>query len=70
MRISASSLRMATTVLLACAMAGAVGCGNPDDKARSYTSSGDAYAAKKQYKEAVIEYRRALAETPNAADVR
>ena len=70
MRMSALSLRMATTALLACTMAGAVACGNPDDKARSYTSSADAYAAKEQYKEAVIEYRRALAETPNAADVR
>jgi tetratricopeptide (TPR) repeat protein len=70
MRISASCVRLAATALLACTVAGAAGCANPDDKARGYTASGDAYAAKQQYKEAVIEYRRALAETPNAADVR
>ena len=57
-------------MLLACTVAGAAACANPDDKARDYAASGDAYAAKQQYKEAMIEYRRALAATPNAADVR
>ena len=46
------------------------GCANPETKARKYSASGDGYAAKQQFKEAVIEYRRALAATPDAADVR
>jgi tetratricopeptide (TPR) repeat protein len=70
MRISGSFLRVAATVFLVATAAGATGCGNPVDKARNYAASGDAYAAKKEFKEAEIEYRRALAETPNAADVR
>ena len=70
MRISASFVQLAAAVFLASTAAGVTGCANPEDQARNYTASGDAYAAKQQFKEAEIEYRRALAATPNAADVR
>ncbi len=70
MRISASFVHLAAAVCLASTAAGVTGCAKPEDQARNYTASGDAYAAKQQFKEAEIEYRRALAATPNAADVR
>ena len=70
MRISDCTLCLApAALLLALAAAGTAGCANAETKARNYTASGDAYAAKKQFKEAVIEYRRALAEIPTAAGV-
>ena len=42
---------------------------HPEPQGAHYTASGDAYTSKRQFNEAVIEYRRALAETPIAADV-
>ena len=70
MRISGSFLPVAATVLLVSTAVGMTACGDPADKARNYAASGDAYVGKKEFKEAEIEYRRALAETPNAAEVR
>jgi tetratricopeptide (TPR) repeat protein len=42
-------------------------CADGPTKAARYTASGDAYTSRRQFNEAVIEYRRALAETPAVA---
>ena len=70
MSIRASVLRPFAVLLLVSAAAGASACASNESKARRYTASADAYAAKRQFKEAVIEYRRALKATPNAPSVR
>jgi tetratricopeptide (TPR) repeat protein len=70
MSISRSVVRVASALALAATAAGVVACASPETKARKYAASGDAYSAKQQFKEAVIEYRRALAAVPNDAAVR
>jgi hypothetical protein len=57
------SLRAPLTVLFLISAAAISACGDPETKARNYTASGDAYVSRQQFLEAVIEYRRALAET-------
>jgi tetratricopeptide (TPR) repeat protein len=44
--------------------------GDPAADAQRFTTSGDAYAARQQYDEAIIEYGRALQLTPDAAETR
>ena len=62
--------RSAAAVLLALATL-AAGCSkDPESLARDYTASGDGYAAKRQYKEAIIEYRNGLKATPNSPELR
>jgi tetratricopeptide (TPR) repeat protein len=51
--------------LLICAACG----GDPAERARAYTASGDDYAAKGQLNEAVIEYRNAAKADPNRVEV-
>ena len=44
----------------------ATGCTrDPQEKARKYVASGDAYTAKEQYKQALIEYKRAVQAKPD-----
>jgi tetratricopeptide (TPR) repeat protein len=50
--------------LLICAACG----GDPAERARAYTASGDEYAAKGQLNEAVIEYRNAAKADPNRVE--
>ena len=62
MRTRKSFVRRASAVLVG--MPAAVASApvrTQEDQARNYTASGDAYTAKQQFKEAVIQYRRALA---------
>jgi len=61
-----SCSRLACALLLA-AVAHA-GCSrDPEASARRDAASGDAYVARKQYDEAIIEYRKALKATPHVA---
>lgn len=48
---------------------GAAGCESKDARIKRYISSGGAYEAKRQYAEAIIEYRNALKADPTLADV-
>jgi hypothetical protein len=43
---------------------------DPVAASQAYTQSADAYAANKQFDEAIIEYGRALPLTPDAIDIR
>lgn len=61
--------RLACLLLLAAAGAGACSR-DPEETSRRHTASGDAYAARGQFEEAIIEYRRALNATPSRADLR
>ena len=69
MRTRKSLIRGASAVLVAMTAAVVSACAKPETQARDYTASGDAYSSRRQFNEAVIQYRRALAETPEAADV-
>lgn len=58
---------LASTLLLA--LVGLAGCSrDPDALKRRFTARGDAYAARKQYAEATIEYRKALQQDPRFAE--
>jgi tetratricopeptide (TPR) repeat protein len=56
-------------ILLLSLLMSAACSGDPTERARAYTASGDEYAAKGQLNEAVIEYRNAAKADPNRADV-
>ena len=59
--------RPVVIVLMACAVS--AGCSrNPDDAKRRYFASAERYAAKGQYKEAIIEYRNAIKQDPQFGD--
>jgi tetratricopeptide (TPR) repeat protein len=47
----------------------AAGCESKEARVKRYIASGDAYEAKRQYAEAIIEYRNALKAEPTLADV-
>ena len=70
MSITGAVQRLASLVLLSVAAMSAGACADAETKSRKFAASGDAYVARQQFKEAIIEYRRALAETPGAAEVR
>ena len=63
MRTRKSLIRRASAVLVGMTAAVVSACANPETQARDYTASGDAYTSRRQFNEAVIQYRRALAET-------
>ena len=69
MRTLRPFIRPASAVLIVIAAGVAGACADAPAKAAKYTASGDLYTSKRQFDEAVIEYRRALAETPAAAGV-
>ncbi len=59
------------TALAALAVLAIAGCAkDPARAAREYEASGDAYLARRQHQEAIIEYRNALKATPDAAGIR
>jgi tetratricopeptide (TPR) repeat protein len=61
-----------TFLLLAAAISAlTVACSkDPEVAKREYVRSGDAYVAKKQYKEAIIEYRNAVQLDPRYGEAR
>ena len=59
---------MKRIILLSLLVTAACG-GDPSERARTYTASGDQYAAKGQLNEAVIEYRNAAKADPTQAEV-
>jgi tetratricopeptide (TPR) repeat protein len=68
MNTRSTTLAVAAALVLGALLAG---CSkDPVKTAERYTASGDAYVARQQYKEAIIEYRNALKATPSAAAVR
>jgi tetratricopeptide (TPR) repeat protein len=62
--------RVRLTVCAALLAATSACAKDPDATAAKYTASGDAYVARREYKEAIIEYRNALKATPNSAVIR
>lgn len=48
---------------------GSAGCESKEARIKRYIASGDSYEAKRQYAEAIIEYRNALKADPTLADV-
>ncbi len=57
---------VALFVLLA---ASAAACESAESRAQKYVASGDAYEARRQYAEAIIEYRNAIKSQPSRGDV-
>ena len=57
-------------VCLVIAATAIAGCNrDPKVKAQKYAAAGDSYVAQKKYKEAILEYRNALAAQPTRADL-
>src|SRR5262245_18994055 len=67
-----ANLSLRTLLLLTAAIAAfTIACSkDPEVAKREYVRSGDAYAAKKQYSEAIIEYRNAVKQDPRFAEAR
>lgn len=64
----AGSWRLLAALMLTAAAAGGAACQKPEEKARKYLESGDAYAAQDQTAEALIEYRNAVKATPESVE--
>jgi tetratricopeptide (TPR) repeat protein len=63
-------VRRVLCAALALACAAAAACSkSPEELVKQYEASGDAYVARRQFKEAVIEYRNALKASPARADI-
>jgi tetratricopeptide (TPR) repeat protein len=70
MRVRISVQRL-TCVVVFVAIGAASACSrDPHKRAEKYVNRADSYVARRQYKEAIIEYRNALKATPDAAAVR
>ena len=60
--------RLGAALAIALVSIAAGGCQSAEKKAQGYLESGDAYAARGEMAEAVIEYRNAVKATPEAAE--
>lgn len=70
-RVSSIRLRLICTAALCVLVAASSACrSDPEETHRKHAERGDAYFASKEYREAVIEYRNAVAAAPNSARTR